>query len=284
VADLAERRARAREARDFATADALRDEIAAEGWMVADGPDGFTLGPKPPYEVWPTVRSVTSTGVGLLVDGWPDDLIRCAQAILDHTDAHIVALDLGNVDGAGDALHELATQHSDRIRAWHVAERPHWRGGSAGWGESRSKLLILDDGDVHVVMETSTLLEGDAIAPLAAAVQQGADAAGWQGVNPAPDGRDWIGAGPGEVRGLLGYLFAVERTKALLAGGFERKAKYYRNADLEFSLRLNRLVVPAGDLPVRQERHRGYHDVDPEYRDRESRRNYDRVLRLLRAP
>jgi hypothetical protein len=42
-------------------------------------------------------------------------------------------------------------------------------------------------------------------------------------------------------------------------------------------------VVPEGTLPVHQERHRAYHEVDPGYRDRESRRTYDRVLRLLRA-
>jgi hypothetical protein len=66
-------------------------------------------------------------------------------------------------------------------------------------------------------------------------------------------------------------------------GGFPPKARYYRNADLEFSLMLpGRLVVPDEKLPVHQERHRGFHDVDPEYRDRESRRTYQRVLELLR--
>ncbi len=44
-----------------------------------------------------------------------------------------------------------------------------------------------------------------------------------------------------------------------------------------------RLVVPAGPLPVRQARHRGYHDSDPQYREAEWRRNYRRVLDLLRA-
>jgi hypothetical protein len=37
------------------------------------------------------------------------------------------------------------------------------------------------------------------------------------------------------------------------------------------------------DVPVRQERHRGYHDSDPEYRDRESRRTYDRFLQRFRG-
>jgi cysteinyl-tRNA synthetase len=45
VRELAERRERAREARDFATSDRLREEIAALGWEVRDGGGGFELLP-----------------------------------------------------------------------------------------------------------------------------------------------------------------------------------------------------------------------------------------------
>jgi cysteinyl-tRNA synthetase len=41
---LADRTA-ARDARDFARADAIRDELAALGWDVVDAPDGSTLRP-----------------------------------------------------------------------------------------------------------------------------------------------------------------------------------------------------------------------------------------------
>jgi cysteinyl-tRNA synthetase len=40
VADLAARRAAARRGRDFETSDRLRDELAALGWVMRDGPDG----------------------------------------------------------------------------------------------------------------------------------------------------------------------------------------------------------------------------------------------------
>ncbi len=43
VRELAEQRERARSERDFAAADRLRDEIAALGWEVRDGPNGFEL-------------------------------------------------------------------------------------------------------------------------------------------------------------------------------------------------------------------------------------------------
>jgi len=45
VVALAEERVAARAARDFARADELRDAIAAAGWTVRDGPDGYELTP-----------------------------------------------------------------------------------------------------------------------------------------------------------------------------------------------------------------------------------------------
>ncbi|MGW4662800.1 CysS/YqeB C-terminal domain-containing protein [Streptosporangium sandarakinum] len=426
VTELAERRARARADRDYAGADALRDDIEAEGWAVRDTDDGFELAPRPSFKVWPTVSSVPVTGaggrppersaeaglrpeghgipastnrdtdagtgrdaaagtadvgrgdapdaervaaaaepgarpegvgqldaerigeaeaaprprpegaellgrsddverapermvssqllwdaslavsrvdeevtpvegrkpmtsptvtVGLVVDGWPDDLRECVRALLTHTDAKIVALDLGDVDGSGAVLQELADDNPGRIQAWHVAETPHWRGGTADWGESRNKLLELDDSDVHVVMETSTVLDGDAITPLVGALSDKVSAAGWKGVDPGEDRQEWKDAGPGDVRAVLGHLFAVRRDAALSVGGFPSGARYYRNADLEFSLTIPGNVVALGDeLPVHEGRHRGYHDIDPEYRERESRRTYERVLRLLGSP
>lgn len=156
--------------------------------------------------------------VGLVVDGWPDDLRECVRALVARTEAKILALDLGDVDGAGTVLNELVKEFPRRVEAWHVAETPHWRGGTAGWGESRTKLLKLDTADVHVVMETSTILDGDAITPLVEELKDDVTGAGWRGVNPREDGHEWVDAEPGEVRGLLGTLFAVKRDAALAAG------------------------------------------------------------------
>jgi cysteinyl-tRNA synthetase len=46
VRALAEQREHARAERDFARSDELRDEIAAQGWDVRDGADGFELLPQ----------------------------------------------------------------------------------------------------------------------------------------------------------------------------------------------------------------------------------------------
>jgi hypothetical protein len=290
VPELAARRAAARRVGDFAAADRLRDEIATLGWIVTDTPDGYDLSPAAGYQVLPEPGAITGPAapdgraatVALLAEGWPEDLRGCVAALLAHAPPNVIisALDVGNRDGAGDALAELAAAHPGRVEARHVAASP-------GWGASRNALLRADPGPVHVLIETSTILTGDALTPLLTALSaDGVAAAGWRGADPDPDLRGFHDAGPGPVTALLGYLLAVRAEAARAAGGLPAKARFYRNADLEFSLRLGRagrLVVPQGPLPVRQSRHRGYHDSDPEYRDRESVRNYRRVLELLRA-
>lgn len=218
-----------------------------------------------------------TTSICLIIDGWPEDVWASVESVLEYTDAHVLAVDLGNVDGAGEVLHELTLRHPDRITEWRVAETPHWRGGSATWGACRGKLLRLDTSEVHVLMETSIALAGDALTPLVAAVADGAVAAGRRGAEPSPDGTEWHEAGPGRVRALRGDLMAVRRSAAI--GALPEDARYGANADLELSLALQgELVVPSDRLPVRQLRR---HDVSPEYWDRESRRNHDKVLRML---
>jgi hypothetical protein len=118
VLALAQRRAEARAARDFAESDRLRDEIADAGWVVRDGPDGFVLAPRPPYDVLPSVDALPDRSaepdthrctVALLVDGWPDDVRTCVAALLEHApeDVRVVLLENGETD-AGAVVHELA--------------------------------------------------------------------------------------------------------------------------------------------------------------------------------
>ncbi|NUW45051.1 hypothetical protein [Nonomuraea rhodomycinica] len=190
-----------------------------------------------------------TTTVGFLVDGHPEDTRRALQSVIDHTAAHVLALDLGDVDGAGAVLRELASRHPERVTAWYVEEQPEWRGGTATWGECLAKLLRLDTAEVFVVMEGSVALEGDAITPLVAAIDDGAVAAGWTA--PEPDGRTWRETRPGEgardVPALGGELLAVRRSVALGDAPEETRD----GTELSRSLRGVR-VVPADRLPVRR--------------------------------
>jgi hypothetical protein len=292
IAALAEQRAAARAGKDFTESDRLRDEIAAAGWVVRDGPEGYALAQRPAYAVVPSVRELPDRSaepatrrctVGLLAEGWPDDLRTCVQALVAHTpdDVVVLVLDNGDVHGSGAAVHALAQAHPGRVEELHV-ERP------AGWGEARTALLKADVAEVHVLMDPSSVLEGDALTPLLEALTDpGVVGAGWRGVVVEDGWRQFNDAPAGEVEALLGYLLAVRRSAALQVPP-PAKARFYRNADMEWSFLLReaglgRLVVPAADLPVRQHRHRGYHDSDPGYREKESKRTYDRFLQRFRG-
>jgi hypothetical protein len=290
IRELVERRAQARAAKDFAESDRLRDELAEAGWLVRDGPDGSVLSPAPPYAVVASVADLPDRSaepdarrctVGLLVEGWPDDVRTCVEALLAHApqDVVVVLLERGSAD-AGAVVHELARAHPGRVEELHV-ER------AAGWGPARQALVRADVAEVHVLMDVSTVLEGDALTPVLAAFDDpSVVGAGWRGVAVQDGWREFADAAPGEVEALLGYLFAVRRSAALQVP-LPARARFYRNADMEWSFLLReaggRLVVPPDPLPLRQDRHRGYHDSDPAVRDRESKKTYDRFLQRFRG-
>ncbi len=281
VQALADRRAQARADKDYAASDALRDQLASLGWGAKDGPDGQVLTALPPY---PVVRQLPDNSalpdtpgctVALLVDGWPDDLRTCVAALLEHApaDVRIVLLDNGETD-ASAVVHELAVH--ERVEELHL-ER------AAGWAEARNALIRWDTAAAHVLMDVSTVLEGDGIAPLVAALET-CDAAGWRGVHVEDGWLSFADSPAGEVEALLSYLIAVRR-RAALQVPLPPKARFYRNADMEWSFLLREagLRLVAVDVPVRQDRHRGYHDSDPELRDRESKKTYDRFLQKFRG-
>ncbi len=287
VQQLADRRAQARAAKDYAAADVLRAELAARGWAVKDTADGQALSPLPPYPVLAGVTDLPDRSglpdarrctVALLVEGWPDDLRTCVRALLAHApgDVVVVLLENGETD-AGAVVHELAAH--PRVEELHV-ER------AAGWSEARNALVRADTAAVHVLMDLSTVLEGDGVGPLLAALDDpSVAAAGWRGVQVEDGWTSFTDSPPGDVEALLSYLVAVRRTAALQVP-LPAKARFYRNADMEWSFLLREAGVGrlvAVDVPVRQDRHRGWHDSDPDVRDRESKKTYDRFLQRFRG-
>jgi hypothetical protein len=289
VQELAERRARARAERDFPAADRLRDEIVAAGWSVNDVPGGWRLAPAfsrsvPALDSLVPAQEAAAT-VSVLVEGWPTDAVSCLLSVLSNTgdDVCVQVVTLGLDQPGRDEIDEAMLDWPARAVCWHVTQ-------PAGWADARNAALRADSSPVHVWCEPSTVFDGDAVAPLLAAL---ADppvvAAGWQGVNVdvANGWRSFSSAGPGEVDAVTGYLLAIRRSAALASGGPDPRARYYRNADLDFCFRLKDAsggrIVAIPDLPCHQQRHHGFHDVDPQMRERESRRNYQHFLERFRG-
>lgn len=296
VRALAEQRARAREAKEWALADELRTQIGEAGWLVTDTSMGFELSLKPPFEQFASLADIPlavsdhvdagAISIDLIVDGWPADVPACIEALRTHgpASARINVIDAGNIDGVGEELEALARAHSD-IKVWHVARSIQ----DIGWANALNFLIRADDAAAHVMMDISTIFTGDSITPLVSALGDGVVLAGWRGVNvnTADNWRSFTDAeAPGEVDAVLSYLMVVD-VVAARATPLPPKAKFYRNADLEWSLMLRqaggKVVMPMIDLPCHQTRHHGYFDTDSDYRERESRKTYDRILQNFRG-
>ena len=119
IVELADQRQLARINKDFSLSDSLREQIATLGWLIKDTPEGFILSVAPPFVQFATTRQLIESAQNsiqartvllVVVDGWPADTRTAISALANHlpSDSCVVAIDCGNVDGAGEVLHELA--------------------------------------------------------------------------------------------------------------------------------------------------------------------------------
>ena len=226
-----------------------------------------------PVEVAPEPRAVTLLA---LVHGWPEDVGRWLASVQANPPSRDWEVLL--VDNSGDAdvrarLEELA-QH-DRVRV-HVIEP------AVGWADAANQGLEAAAGDLVVLFDPGTELEGS-IDPLLEALQDPQVAvAGPFGVRADEHMHSFQEAEAGEaVHAIEGYCLAMRRADALVEGGFDRKFRFYRIADFELSLRLRAAGGRRAmmlDVPVRKHAHRLWEATEPEERERLSKRNYYRLL------
>lgn len=281
VHELARARQEARAEKNFALSDQLRDEIASQGFEVVDVAGGYELRPKKRFPVYESTRDIRPINSGkfeitvaMIVDGFHEDAATCIKAIKDHSQCAIAVLVVGD---PGVLVNEL----DSRTSLAQVNE-------NFGWGENANALLRNVTSEFIVIMDPSTIFTGDAITPVLEELKKrDFVAVGWRGglVNLEDDWRSTDDKGAGEVDVLFSYFIGMHREDALAARGFSNRAVFYRNADIEFSLNLRhsngRLLQM--DLPLDQARHHGYHDSEPEYRDAQSKKNYDRILERFRG-
>lgn len=277
---LAQERLDARAAKDFAKADLIRDQIAAMGFEVIDIAGGFEFRAKERYPTYASTRDIKAIkingeiAIAMIVDGFTADAAETVRTIKAHTNTPVIAL--VTVDPA-----ELIDEIDLQFQVIAITE-------NFGWGENANALLKNISSKFAVIMDPSTRFTGDAISPVIAELNKGEfSAIGWRGglVNMDDEWRSVDDKGAGEVDVLFSYFLAINSADAINAGGFNNRAIYYRNADIEFSLRLRqsngRLLQI--DLPLEQARHHGYYDTDEEFREIQSKKNYDRILERFRG-
>ena len=279
VQRLLEERSAAREDREWDRADALRDEIAALGWDVQDGARGSTARPILARETDAPdpldVAASFAASVQVVAEDHPDDLARCVRGLAaDPPSASWELVVVANAPAAAPA--DLLATLSLPVEPVVVES-----GERLGWADSRTLGMRQSRGEITVLLDTSVEPTGDVVGPLLAAFEDPTVglAGGW-GVTSG-DGRQFEEAEPGEVDAIEAYCLAIRREALRAVGGFDRRFRFYRNADLDLSFAVRDAgwrAVRTAPLPLRRHEHRGWAALPEAERDRLSKRNFYRFL------
>lgn len=285
VLELLSERNAARDDRDWPRADALRDQLAALGWQVEDGPSGSAARPMlPPAPSAPDESTASRLGEAATVavslqvaaEDDPGDLERFLRGLTAHpppvTWELVVVANAPSFD-----VEELLARMALPVAPQGLGVAPR-----LGWAEARTLGLRRSAGEITVLLDTSVEPVGDFVSPLLAAFEDPTVgiAGGW-GVTSG-DGRHFDEAPPGEVDAIEGYCLAIRRAALQAVGGFDPRFRFYRNADLDLSFAVRDAgwrAVRTEELPLARHEHRGYAALPDAERDRLSRRNFYRFLK-----
>jgi len=299
VLSAAHARAKAREARDWSEADRLRAAIEAAGWKIVDRGSDFALSPAAPPDVAEADRTrygasgnvpsrLDEASVGLatmivIAGDWPGDLTRTLAGIRGHSPpgtSVVIVADGPSADQAA-ALEDLETSPSGDL-AMDVV----WTSERLGHGAATNIGIRRSAGAVVVLLDTSVEPTGDIVTPLVRALDDPtvAVAGGWGIVSS--DLRKFEDAPPGEVDAIEGYCLAFRRTDYSERGPIDERFRFYRNADIWWSLVLRdngpgappRSGISLEGLPLVRHEHRGYTSLPADERDRLSKRNFYRII------
>ncbi|HEX6350162.1 MAG TPA: hypothetical protein VF160_12325 [Candidatus Dormibacteraeota bacterium] len=156
----------------------------------------------------------------------------------------------------------------------------------AGWAQTVNTAVQVARAEVVILFDPSIEATGDVAGPLVAALKDPSVAvAGPFGVRGRGTLKEFESHPGPEVDAIEGYCMAFRKADFLAVGGFDRKFRFYRIADIELSFKLraegNRraLVVPA---PVLKHQHRVWEATPEGERERLSRKNLYRFLDLWR--
>ncbi len=306
VEDAARRRADARAAREWDTADRLRAEIEAAGWRIVDAGTAYRLerANPPDVEVGGEIRYGRSEAVpsrleepatGLatvVVVASPDRdetervLTALRATVPDGVDIVLVADGLSNAAVAGlvDAgAPSAGTPAAPSVELVRTSE-PLGHAAALNIGIRRARAPVV------VVLDPSVIPTGDVVTPLVAALHDPAVAiAGPFGLG-STDLRRFEDSSSDPVA-IQGYLMAFRRADAAERGPFDEAFRFYRNLDIWWSLVLRdegegsapRRAAVVDGLPLERGEPRAWVTTAPAVRDRLSKRNFYRILDRFRT-
>jgi hypothetical protein len=170
---LADERARARRAHDWATADRLKAELAAAGWNVVDAASLYSLEPRPAavVEVDGEVRYGTSEAVPSRLDQAPSATATAVLVADDEADLLPGSVEAALAHSPGVQIVVVANRPSDAVEA-EIAGLPDAvevvrLSSRLGAAAARNAGIRRAAGAVVVLMSPRLQAEGDVIGALA---------------------------------------------------------------------------------------------------------------------
>jgi hypothetical protein len=299
ILSAAHDRAKAREARDWAEADRLRETIEAAGWKIVDRGTDFALSAAAPPDVaeegrvrYGSSRSVPSrldeapvglATVVLIATDWPDDLQRAIRGTRAGAPEGTSIVAVANRPSAAQetALEGLEDAPPDAVPIKVV-----WTSDRLGHAAATNVGLRRASGPISILLDTSVEPTGDFVTPLVQALDDPtvAVAGGWGIVSR--NLRQFDDSPAGDVDAIEAYCQAFRRDDYAVRGPLDERFVFYRNLDIWWSLVLRdagpdhppRRAVSLDGLPLERHEHRGYDSVPEPERDRLSKRNFYRII------
>ncbi len=301
VLTAAHDRARARADRDWPEADRLRGVIEAAGWRIVDRGTDFALSPAAPPDVEgdgrirygasanvPSRLEEPATGLATVViiaTDYPDDVARAVRAVREHVPDGTSLVIVANApsDAQAEALEsiEVAANADARIPIEIV-----WTSERLGHATATNIGIRRATGPIVILLDTSLEPTGDIVTPLVGALDDPsvAVAGGW-GIT-STDLRRFEDAPAGDVDAIEGYCQAFRRSDYAERGPLDERFRFYRNLDIWWSLVLRdggegerpRRALRLDGLPVWRHEHRGWTSLPDDERDRQSKRNFYRII------
>jgi cysteinyl-tRNA synthetase len=285
VRRLAEERAERRRARDFGTADELRDRIHALGFEVTDRPDGgFELTREdrsPPAANRVRAQEIRSVlgdpptaefSVHWLSEGWPDDVLRGI-------------LSFRRFEVGRSVQHVIVAATTELPAAWPGGVEVHRLADDPGFGAARNAGLRRSLGRIVIVVDGSVEAEEDPYRPLEVALADPqVGIAGPFGLVTG-DLREFRDHDGPEVDAVEGYLMGLRRELLTEGLAFDERYRFYRAADIDlcFQAKERGYRVVRVPVPVQRHEHRRWAATSQADRERLSKRNYYRFLDKFRG-
>ncbi|HLX58690.1 MAG TPA: cysteine--tRNA ligase [Ktedonobacteraceae bacterium] len=296
VAEQVLERAALRQRKAYIEADRVRQEIAAEGYMLRDTGQGSLVLPRRLEDEFTVLSDASDApdhtketdlyefSVNLLAHNSRADLERCVRSICRHTCGRaieLVIVDNGSTDETLVYLQQLArggdlqADNGQRI-GLQVLFADHNMGFAAG----RNATMRASRGRYIVLMDTSIEVTGDIWEPLAQTLaDRNIGVVGPYGL-VTDDLREFSEAAGPDVDAVEGYLMAFRKALLPEVGWIDERFRFYRLMDIHFSFFFKTsgyrvLTMPQVAERIIKHQHREWYALSEEEQTTKSKKNYD---------